>query len=67
MKDYLFEIVDEDSELCGEQFFVECDSWEEAWQVVIDNFGKDAMLYHKIEGIGEYSLEEAEILGYDTY
>ena len=38
MFDYLFEIVGEERELCGEEFFVECDSLEEAWSIAESNF-----------------------------
>jgi hypothetical protein len=58
MRDYLF--IDNES---GEQFFVECGSLSEAWITVRENFGDDA----DVEYIDEYSVEEAEILGYDTY
>ena len=58
LKDYLF--IDNDS---GEEFFVETFSKREAEKIVEENFGEDA----DIEYIGVYSVEEAEILGYDTY
>lgn len=58
MWDYLF--VDNES---GEEFFVECDSLAEAWVIVRENFGEDA----DVEYITDYSVEEAEILGLDTY
>ena len=62
MKDYLFEIVDEDSDLCGEQFFVECDTEDEAWWIADANFPDVVLECH-----GSYSIEEAEIMGLDTY
>lgn len=58
MFDYLF--IDNES---GEEFFVECSSLGEAWEIAIENFGEDADLAF----IDEYTVEEAEILGYDTY
>ena len=58
MRDFLFE--DNDT---GEQFFVECFSLNEAWKIVLENFGEDA----DIDFIDAYTPEEAEILGYDTY
>ena len=61
--DYLFEITDEDSDYCGEQFFVECKKGEDPWIVVQMNF----CTTEGIELIGKYTPEEAEILGYDTY
>ena len=62
MWDYLFEVVDEDSELCGETFFVECSNLHTAWEIAVDNFNGI-----ELECIGKYAPEEAEILGYDTY
>ena len=58
MFDYLF--IDNES---GEEFFVESSSLGEAWEIAIENFGEDADLAF----IDEYTVEEAEILGYDTY
>lgn len=58
MRDYLF--IDNES---GEEFFVECHTLAEAWTIVGENFGDDA----DVEYIDEYTVEEAEILGYDTY
>ena len=58
MWDYLF--IDNES---GEEFFVECDSLGEAWEIAIENFGEDADLAY----IDQFDPEEAEILGFDTY
>ena len=58
MRDYLF--IDNES---GEQFFVECESLTEAWDVVNREFGPE----NECEYIDEYTVEEAEILGYDTF
>lgn len=62
MKDYLFEIIDEDSDCCGEQFFVECKSLREAWEIADENFPDVAL-----RCFGTYSIEEAEMIGLDTY
>ena len=62
MKDYLFEIIDEDSDYCGEQFFVECESLADAWEIANGNFPDVTLEYY-----GPYSVEEAEMLGLDTY
>lgn len=59
MKNYLF--LDNES---GEQFFVECESLDEAWEIARDNWGEET---DDLEYLGEYSVEEAEILGYDTF
>lgn len=58
MWDYLF--MDNES---GEEFFVECDSLGEAWEIAIENFGEDADLAY----VDQFDPEEAEILGFDTY
>lgn len=58
MWDYLF--IDNES---GEEFFVECDSLREAWDIVNREFGPE----NECEYQGRFSVEEAEILGYDTY
>jgi len=57
MKDYLF--IDQDT---GEEFFVECKTLDEAWEIVEQYFDIDF-----VDFIDEYTVEEAEILGYDTY
>lgn len=61
MIDYLFEIVDEDSELCGERFFVEREEIYDAWIVAQENFPDE-----KLELIGAYYTEDGKILGYET-
>ena len=62
MWDFMFEIVGEDSELCGEQFFVECDTFDEAWKIAVENFGDEDFDY-----VGKYTPAEAEAIGLDTY
>ena len=62
MLNYLFEIVGEDSELCGELFFVQAVDREEADELLKVWFADE-----EVECIGEYTDEDAEILGYDTY
>jgi len=62
MWDFMFEVVGEDSELCGEQFFVECNSKREAFMIAADNFPDEELQY-----CGRYSPEEAEWIGLDTY
>ncbi len=58
MWDYLF--IDNES---GEQFFVECDTEDEAWEILDENFGDTAT----IELCDRYTPAEAEWLGFDTY
>jgi hypothetical protein len=59
MRDYLF--IDNES---GEQFFVECESLAEAWEIARDEWGEET---DGLEYLGKYTVEEAEILGYDTF
>lgn len=54
-----FRFIDNDS---GEEFFVECESQREAWQIVWREFGEDA----DIEYEGRYTVAEAEMIGLDT-
>lgn len=58
MKNYLF--TDRES---GEYFFVECKTLTEAWNILWENFGEVS----DIRFLGVYTVEEADILGYDTY
>ena len=53
MWDYLF--IDNES---GEEFFVECDTEDEAWNIIDENFGDSAT----IELEGRYTVQEAEML-----
>lgn len=62
MKDFLFEVITEDSELEGEQFFVECHNLNEAWEIVYNNFPEENVRF-----VTTYTVFEAEILGLDTY
>ena len=62
MKTYWFEIVGEDSVLCGEEFFVESDTQEHAEHLAEFYFPDE-----EIEFNGEVSEFEAEMLGLDTY
>ena len=62
MKTYWFEVVDEESELCGEQFFVESDCIEMAWDIAVESFGGIELTCY-----GPVSYYFAEMMGYDTY
>lgn len=62
MWNYLYEIIGEESQYCGEMFFVQCDTLEEAEEILKLYFtGK------KLRYIGPFDDEEAEAMGYDTY
>jgi len=61
-----FEVTDEDSDLCGEQFFVEVGPSEhplsKAWEIAVENFGDIEM-----KCVRRVSAFEAEMMGLDTY
>ena len=56
MKTYWFEVIDEESELCGEEFFVESDCREMAWDIAVENFGMIKLKCHGV--VSEYFAEE---------
>ena len=58
MWDFMF--IDNDS---GEEFFVECDTLSEAWDIVNREFGPD----NECEYEGRFTIQEAEWMGLDTY
>jgi hypothetical protein len=58
MWDFMF--IDNES---GEEFFVECDTLEEAWGILDENFGDVSTIEYE----DRYTVEEAEWLGLDTY
>lgn len=62
MWNYLYEIVGEESEFCGELFFVQCDTFKEAEEILKIYFTDEKLHY-----IGLFDDEEAEAMGYDTY
>lgn len=62
MWNFLFEITGEDSLLCGEEFFVQCDTHAEAEEMVDEIFPNENYIYH-----GRFTDEEAEMMGLDTY
>lgn len=58
MWDFLFEVKES-----GEEFFVECENLEEAFEILeMNDFERREVVYH-----GKYTVEEAEELGLDTY
>lgn len=67
MKHYWFEIIDENSNLCGEEFLVGADSKAEALEIVRDNFTDEDGYLPKYKFLGTVSEDEAETLGIDEY
>lgn len=67
MLNYLFEVSGEESDLCGEEFFVQVDPdskspLKEAWKIARENFKGEALIL-----TGLFNDEMAEMLGFDTY
>jgi len=62
MKNYLFEVTGEWSELCGECFFVQCNNRKEANEALDTYFWGE-----EVKCLGIFTDEEAECMGYDTY
>lgn len=61
-RNYLFEIVTEDSELEGYQFLVQETSQENAWKIARENFPDERLGYY-----GKMTDFEAEMWGLDTF
>lgn len=61
-RNYLFEIVTEDSELEGYQFLVQETNQENAWKVARENFPEERLTYY-----GKMTDTEAEMWGLDTF
>ena len=64
---FWFEVVGEDSDLCGEDFFVEVNADEEdprttAGDIAAENFPNEELKCH-----GRVSWAQAEMMGLDTY
>ena len=58
MWDFLFETIDS-----GEWFFIECEYFEKAMVILeMSGFKSNEVEYH-----GKYSIQEAEMMGFDTY
>lgn len=64
MVTYWWEIVDEDSVLCGEEFFTELKSDKEATHF---KYAKEIFPNEKLYCLGRVSETEAEMMGLDTY
>jgi len=63
MWNYLFEIVSEWSENCGEQFFIQCNTKEEADELLASCLVEG----EHCDYLGRFTDEEAEMMGFDTY
>lgn len=62
MWNYLYEVVSEWSDCCGEQFFIQCNNIQETDEILAQYFWGE-----KVKYLGRYSDEEAEAMGLDTY
>lgn len=63
-KTFSFEIVGENNEYCGYEFFVEAETLSEAWDIVAEEVES---CLDDVKCYGEISFEEAEMYGFDTY
>lgn len=66
---YWFGIEDEESELCGEEFFIEvqdCFDAKETRKYAI-KYAKEIFPNEKLTCYGKVTEEEAEMMGLDTY
>ena len=61
---YWWEIIDEDSDLCGEEFFT---ALQDADAIEHKRYAKSIFPNEKLHCLGMVSEEEAEIMGLDTY
>lgn len=61
---YWFEISDENSDLCGEEFFTELKTSEKSEHI---KYAKEIFPGEKIKCLGRVSAAEAEMMGLDTY
>ena len=63
---FLFEVIDEESEICGEEFFVEVENEDDpramAWEIAEENFPNI-----QLKCYGRVSESFAEMMGLDTY
>ena len=61
-KDYLFEITKGFNE--GEEILCEAKSYKDAMNILLFNYG---FMADELEFLGEYTVEEGEAMGLDTY
>ena len=62
-----FGIVGEESDLCGEEFFVEVNASLDTAKNTAINMAKEIFPDEKIKCYGRVSAFEAEMMGLDTY
>jgi len=61
---YWWEVTDEESDLCGEEFFTEL---PDATKTTHTEYAKNIFPGVKLHCLGRVSQEEAEMMGLDTY
>ena len=64
---YWFGIIGEDSNLCGEEFFVEVEAPREIAKTIAITRAHEIFPDEEIEVYGRVSETEAEMMGLDTY
>lgn len=62
---YWWEVTDEESDLCGEEFFTELP--DDATMVAHREYAYEIFPSVALHCLGEVSQEEAELMGLDTY
>lgn len=61
---YWWEVIDEESDLCGEEFFTEL---LDATKTTHTEYAKSIFPGVELHCLGRVSQEEAEMMGLDTY
>ena len=61
---YWWEIVDENSDLCGEEFFTEL---KDATRADHTKYAHEIFPDERLKCLGKVSFAEAEMMGLDTY
>ena len=62
-----FAVTDEDSDLCGEEFFVEIESLLDEAKAKAIAYAKEIFPNVELKCYGRVSSYEAEMMGLDTY
>lgn len=64
---FWFEVISEDSNLCGEEFFVEVNADEENPCATAGNIAAENFPNEELKCLGRVSWAQAEMMGLDTY
>lgn len=64
---FWFEVIGEDRNLCGEEFFVEVNADEENPRATAGDIAAEYFPNEKLKCYGRVSRAQAEMMGLDTY